>query len=234
MAVDDEVTDDELIADYYGRGDNAGFGRLYDRHYARLVRYLLGRFRIAHADAEDWAELAFLRVARTRVTGRGRYDPAKNRGVVVWLRRIARNLVIDGFRRGAVREAARRARHPGGHSADPGSGLPPGGRELPLVPQLSAPVRECLAGLTEKRYQVLIRDIEGYTLEEIGRELGIGYRTAGTRLHHARRCVTACLKCKGYRFVRRGRAVPAGAEIVMRFPDELLVYLNRACPEAGL
>jgi hypothetical protein len=81
--------------------------------------------------------------------------------------------------------------------------------------------------------QVLVLHLEEYDLAEIAARLGIPYHTAGTRLHNTRKKLQACLESKGYRFVPRDQELPPGAEVVMVFTDELLIYVPARRPEGS-
>jgi RNA polymerase sigma-70 factor (ECF subfamily) len=74
-------------------GDLASVATLYERHRARVFRYLL--YRVGHRQtAEDLTSEVFLRMIRS-------LDGYKNRGISfqAWLFRIAHNLAVDHFRR---------------------------------------------------------------------------------------------------------------------------------------
>ena len=77
------------------------FGAFYDRHLAAVSAYVGGRVR--------QPELIFDLVAETfarALENRERYD-ARRGPAIAWLLGIARNLILDSFRRGQVETAGR-------------------------------------------------------------------------------------------------------------------------------
>jgi RNA polymerase sigma-70 factor (ECF subfamily) len=221
-------TSDEDFMDGYYACDEAGFTALYERYSQQLARYF-GQF-VDEAAAEDLVQETFLRLARTKMPGRARFDRSRGtfRG---WLYRIATNVLRTRWR-------------DQGRSPDEGAGEgPPGTLEQLPAPDVGPPewpaqqeefskaVQECLGSLTAARRQVLLLDLRGLSLQEIADALGIPYATAGTRLHHARRGMRSCLERRGYQFVPHGSPLSPGACVVMRFGDEVLISVER--PQAG-
>jgi RNA polymerase sigma-70 factor (ECF subfamily) len=86
----DQVADADLLARARNKDGNA-FAVLVDRHFP-VVHRVVWRMLKGHADAEDVAQEAFLRLWR---------DPAQVRdGAALkgWLMRVATNLVMDRYR----------------------------------------------------------------------------------------------------------------------------------------
>ncbi len=86
----DQATDADLLA-RAGKRDANAFAQLVDRHFP-VVHRVVWRMMNGHADAEDVAQEAFLRLWR---------DPAQVReGAALrgWLMRVATNMVTDRFR----------------------------------------------------------------------------------------------------------------------------------------
>jgi RNA polymerase sigma-70 factor (ECF subfamily) len=93
--------------------DSAAFAELYDLHYRRVYTYIY--YRVSSQElAEDLAADVFVRGWQAI----GSFD---YRGVPVaaWLLRIARNRVIDHFRRASKRETVELEDHHVDFSADP-------------------------------------------------------------------------------------------------------------------
>ncbi len=86
----DQVPDASLLA-RSGTGDQRAFATLVDRHFD-VVHRVVWRMMNGHADAEDVAQEAFLRLWRN--PGQVR-EAAALRG---WLMRVATNMVMDRFR----------------------------------------------------------------------------------------------------------------------------------------
>lgn len=92
-----DAPSDAVLAARAKRGDADAFGRLYERHHARVVRYCY--YRLGDwADAEDAANETFTK-AYARIARFDELDDA----VLPWFLRIAHNEVIDRYRRRAVR-----------------------------------------------------------------------------------------------------------------------------------
>jgi hypothetical protein len=72
----------------------------------------------------------------------------------------------------------------------------------------------------------LLLELHGVPLPEIAVILEVPYGTAGSRLHHARRQLRACLRDRGYRLVRAGSELPPDTSIIARMGDELLLHLD--------
>lgn len=87
-----ELTDDELI-EQIGAGDRAAFEELY-RRYTRPVLGLALRRLGDRGRAEDALQDAFAAIWRSART----YDASRGTGGA-WLYSVARNAIVDGFRR---------------------------------------------------------------------------------------------------------------------------------------
>jgi len=74
--------------------DAEGFQALYQRTHLIVYRYIFGLYTGPAQDVEDLTAETFIRAWRARRRFRGDSDAALG-----WLLRIARNLVIDSFRR---------------------------------------------------------------------------------------------------------------------------------------
>lgn len=93
LAVDSALdTGDAAIAEAAKSNPHA-FGELYERYYHRVYRYVYHRVGNAH-DAEDLTALVFMKALEALPT----YQSRKN-GFAPWLFRIARNSVVDHYRR---------------------------------------------------------------------------------------------------------------------------------------
>jgi len=86
-------TDGELM-ERYAAGDAAAFDELFGRYEQRAFAYFMRRTRFEDRASDLFQEL-FLRIHRFR----GRYDPS--RPFAPWFHRIARNVLVDEFRRAA-------------------------------------------------------------------------------------------------------------------------------------
>ena len=97
MSSETEVDDIQLLRDAQN-GDREAFGELYERYAPRVFRYLYAHLD-NRLDAEDLTEEIFLRVWKTL----GSYQ---QQGVpfLAFLFRVARNALIDHYRRSAKSE----------------------------------------------------------------------------------------------------------------------------------
>jgi len=148
----------------------------------RLLQKQVG----SRADAEDLLQTAMLRLV-------GKEGSLRDRDrLLPWFYRVLHNLVVDWHRRRAVAFGlAERLR------ATDVAGL-----DAPLFQEACTCVLDVLATLRAPYADILRRaELEGLTLVEAGRQLGITKRNAAVRLHRARRALlrglhalcTACM-----------------------------------------
>lgn len=161
------MTEAELL-ERARRGDSDAVQALYREHAPRVyavVRRLAGD----DAQAEDWAQEAWVRALRALPTFRG------DARFGTWLHRIAVNQALQGQRR------SRRRRNEVPLSPD-----------HPARPQLHDALLErqlerALDSLPPRMREVLVlHDVEGYTHEEIGDLMGVAAGTCKSQLFKAR------------------------------------------------
>jgi RNA polymerase sigma-70 factor (ECF subfamily) len=151
------------------QGDNAAIATLYQQHAPRVYT-LLRRLAGNDAEAEDWAQEAWVRAIRGLGTFRG------ESGFGTWLHRIAANCPLSGRRRWHRKES-----HETPLPEDVISGAP---RSRAL---LAIRLERALTQVPEGMRRVLVlHDVEGYTHEEIGEMLGIAPGTCKSQLFKAR------------------------------------------------
>jgi RNA polymerase sigma-70 factor (ECF subfamily) len=151
------------------------------RQYSRRIYNLAYRFTGNRAAAEDLTQEVFLRLYRTLE----QYDPREG-DLSSWLMRVARNLIIDDYRR--------RARTPAQNGEDLAEHeyhLRADEREDPhaLVErrELSEQIHAALAKLSpELRACVILRDLEGLSYQEIAEALQIPEGTVKSRINRGR------------------------------------------------
>lgn len=139
--------------------DEAAFATLYDLHYPRVYAYIY--FRVSdQALAEDLAADVFVRALQA--IGKFKY-----RGVPVaaWLLRIARNLVIDYFRRSGKRQTVELEDHHPDTSANPVSEV-----ENRLLREDLARVMEHLTD--DQRDVIILKFFQGMSNSEVATVLG--------------------------------------------------------------
>jgi RNA polymerase sigma-70 factor (ECF subfamily) len=168
-------------------GDRAAFAGLVDRHQASLFRYarlLTGN----PADAEDILQETFLAVWKAAKGFRG------ESGVRTWLHTIARNTAYHHRERvaRALEEAVDLAplARMAGWGEDP--------ETLAMLAQNSALLCSALNALPEEEREVVaLRDIEGFSGEEVARMTGATLAAMKSRLHRARLRLAGLLRLKG-------------------------------------
>ncbi|MBL8057203.1 MAG: sigma-70 family RNA polymerase sigma factor [Anaerolineales bacterium] len=137
------------------RGDVNALGQLYDQHQAAIFRYLWLRLD-DRAMAEDLTGEVFLRMMKALAHYRAQAAPFR-----AWLYRIARNLLVDHWRKGGPRAALplTAAEDQPAAAADPVALVD---RRLSL-----AQLRQALERLDEAQREVVtLRFLAGLSLQE--------------------------------------------------------------------
>lgn len=182
-----ESTDEQLIQQTLS-GDRSAFDELVRRHQDRLVHSLEHAFG-SRDDALDVAQQALVLAWRKLESFR------QESSFYSWLYRIARNVAIS---------RARRHRHPstsldqlrdaaGFQAADPHAAAAP---EQPLETREQIQVvREALARVSEEfRQPLVLKEIDGFSYEEIAAILDIPLGTVRSRIFRARQELIEHLK----------------------------------------
>jgi RNA polymerase sigma-70 factor (ECF subfamily) len=178
------LLDDRELVRHCLEGDLSSFDELM-RRYEQKVYSLLFHMLGNQDDAADLAQEAFLKVFRALPSFRGEALFS------TWLFRIVTNTCLDGRRRAKRRPPdVSLSQLPGAT----GSGLP---LEIPdhtndpqstyLQLELQAEIQEMLGRLpAAQRIVLVMRDLEGYSYEEISSTLNISPGTVKSRLNRAR------------------------------------------------
>ncbi|MEV4117398.1 RNA polymerase sigma factor SigM [Micromonospora sp. NPDC049645] len=172
-----DATDLELLRAHV-TGDRNAFAELFHRHRDRLWAVAL-RTLGDREDAADALQDALLSAHRAAARFRG--DSA----VTTWLHRIVVNACLDRIRR---RQAHPTVPLPDGNRAEDGPGI--GGSE-PAAPAADHDtvlvVREALAALPlEQRAALVLVDVQGYSVAEVARILGVAEGTVKSRCARGR------------------------------------------------
>jgi len=175
-----ETPDDDLF-DAYRAGDAAAFEVLYDRHHARLVRFVMSLGAVQQ-DAEDIGQETWMKAIRQRDTYRaqGRFQS--------WLFRIAHRSWLD-----RTRSAWHRRTEPAAPEKDSGaieSMVSAESRpdETAVTNEESARLREALDRLpAQLRETLLLRIDGGLTFREIADAMDCPVGTALWRGKEAQR-----------------------------------------------
>jgi RNA polymerase sigma-70 factor (ECF subfamily) len=185
----ESVSTDQVLVQAAQRGDDRAFRELVTRHEDRVYRLALRMLR-DEQDAEDVLQETFLSVYRHLDSFRGDSEFS------TWVYRIAANASLMKLR---SRKATVSLDEPAPDGEEEG---PP--RDLAdwsVTPEeaiLSSEIRtqmdRALQGLSEAlRLVFVLRDIEGLSIEETARVLGISVPNVKTRLHRARLALRASL-----------------------------------------
>lgn len=126
-----------------------------------------------------------------------RLDSFKGGNFKAWLLRIATNTCYDELRRRKRRPADYIEELPGS-DYDDGPPLPattPSPEEIAGRHELQDAIQNCITALPDDRRMVLVlRDVQGYSYDEIATILEINSGTVKSRLSRARRAIRHCLQ----------------------------------------
>ena len=146
--------------------------------YSERIYNLALHFAGAAEDAEDLTQEIFLRLYQNLRLYRGDVPLA------AWALRLSRNLCIDHYRR------ARRERRAGVTAEEVLAAMPAGGddpqAEAQRRQQLRTVYRELEAMSEDLAEVVLLRDLQGWSLEETAAWLEVPVGTVKSRLHRGR------------------------------------------------
>lgn len=163
-------------------GDAAAFGKLYDDYVDRIYAYARSRVSSPH-DAEDITETVFLKALEAIST----YD---DRGLPfsAWLFRIARNVIVDRYRRDG--------RSPQVVDISAAESVPAADRvdEVVMLQVESGRIREALGHLTDEQAAVVVmRFIWDMSLVDVASALGKTEGGIKAMQHRALRALASLL-----------------------------------------
>jgi len=161
----------------YAGGDLDAFQRLYEQHRGGLYRYFLRQTN--RSVAEELFQDVWARVVQ------GRRDYRPQAAFRTWLYTLARNRLIDHWRREGVQ--------PGGYPAvdDDGPGM--AAVDANPGPQRLLDLRDCLEQLLQlvtglpdmQRQTFLLRHEAGMSMAEIAEAMSTGAETVKSRMRYA-------------------------------------------------
>ena len=162
--------DDEVLMKAYANGDMAAFECLYDRHRGPLYRYILRQVGDA-ATANDLYQGSWEKIIRARESYTAS-APFK-----AWMYRIARNHIVDHFRRSRpTRDLS--------PDALPADG--PGPEQVLIGEQAATGLAAAVNGLPAEQREALLLKLEaGLDLLTIAEITGVSPETAKSRLRYA-------------------------------------------------
>ncbi len=165
-------------------GDKAAFGSLASHQAPGLNSFLLKLLKGRREEAEDLSQETLLRAYRSISTFRGE---SKLR---TWLRRIASNLAINHLRKKRLPADSLEPTDP---ERVPKHEIPDlrFSPELQIVEQDSQQlVQNALAQLTENlRIVFVLKELEGYSHDQIAGILGVTTQAVRVRLHRAKKAL---------------------------------------------
>jgi len=169
---------DALLAES-AKSDAGAFGELYERYYIRVYRYVYHR--VGHtSDAEDITALVFMKALEALPSYRTRRN-----GFAPWLFRIARNAVVDHYRRRRKQNPLDSIEHHAG-DADPVGHV--------LGTEQRAELRNLMTELSnDQRDVVLMRYAADLSFPEIAATLGKKEPAVRMLLHRGLRKLKAVM-----------------------------------------
>ncbi len=171
--MESDIPDENLMLSY-GQGDADAFEVLYRRHKGPLYRYVMRQCGPQYAD-ELYQDI-WLNV----INARQAY--AVKAGFRTWLYRIARNRIIDHYRRQRIRavEAApgTLSQLTGPAQNEPENRLESGKRQELLMNAIQALPRD-------QKEAFLLKEEAGLSVREIAQTTGVTFEAAKSRLRYA-------------------------------------------------
>lgn len=149
------------------------FAELYDRYLPRVYAYVA--YRVPHTqDVEDLVSESFFRAIR----GQPQFEPQHEGAFAAWLFRIAHNLVVDFYRRGATQATPLSLDQlPELHSANPTP------EDLVSQEELFVRLRRLIAQLPARRQEIITLKFFGQLRNQaIADILGLDERTVASHL----------------------------------------------------
>jgi RNA polymerase sigma-70 factor (ECF subfamily) len=187
----EELSDDSVLVRRVRDGDATAFRELFDRYHRRAYAVALGVVKNKQ-DAMDVVQEAFIKVHKHIGGFHG------TSSFYTWLYRIVMNLAIDHVRkRKKVRQfdeqmekgVAEDAPQLGGRTSDANPGRAMTRKEL------GGHIVAALEELPEyHRSVIVLREVEGFSYEEMARILKVPKGTIMSRLFHARRKMQELMK----------------------------------------
>lgn len=184
-------TDEDLVRQIKN-GDLDAFDQLVRRYEVKIYNVAF-RFMGNHADAVDLAQDTFIRMYQALPGFRG------DSSFATWLYRVAANACRDELRKRQRRRSVSMdemiATSPANMPAAPGDYSP---EETIQRRETQQQVQECLNQLSNDHRLILVmREIQGFSYEEIAGALGCSLGTVKSRISRARSALKEKIKAKG-------------------------------------
>ncbi|MCG9968028.1 sigma-70 family RNA polymerase sigma factor [Pelotomaculum terephthalicicum JT] len=174
---------DEILIERSKNGDMDAFEQLVHR-YENKVYTVAYRFIGNHADASDLAQDTFLRLYHALPSFRGESS------FMTWLYRITANVCRDEIRRRQKYHFVsldNETENNGDHIMSRVSGRTPSPEEVVEQKEFNGMIQECIDSLNKEHRLILImREVQGFSYEEIADILKCSLGTVKSRLSRAR------------------------------------------------
>jgi RNA polymerase sigma-70 factor (ECF subfamily) len=189
--------EEQLLVDRCRRGDRESFAQLMRLHEKQIYNFTY-RMLGSVGEAEDLTQDIFIAAFRGIRSFRGEAKFS------TWLYRIAlnqaRNRIKYLSRRKFFARQTTRADYGGNTASESPEGLAdsaPTPEQWTMTKDLAAQVQECLNQIPPQARQILIlRDVQGFSYEELSDMLSLKPGTVKSRLHRARAAMRECLSEK--------------------------------------
>jgi RNA polymerase sigma-70 factor (ECF subfamily) len=189
--------DEQLLVDRCRQGDRDSFAQLMRLHEKQIYNFTY-RMLGDEEEAEDLTQDIFVAAFRgiRRFRGEAKFS--------TWLYRIAlnqtRNRIKYLSRRDFFAKQSRRAQYREESLWENPEFLADGNptpEQWTLTRSMATQVQECLNQLAPQTRQILVlRDVQGFSYEELGEMLSLNPGTVKSRLHRARAALQKCLADK--------------------------------------
>ena len=189
--------EEQLLVDRCRRGDRESFAQLMRLHEKQIYNFTY-RMLGSEGEAEDLTQDIFIAAFRGIRSFRGEAKFS------TWLYRIAlnqaRNRIKYLSRRNFFARQSRRTDYEANRVSESPEGLPdsaPTPEQWTMTKDLAAHVQECLSQIPLQARQILVlRDIQGFSYDELSEMLSLKPGTVKSRLHRARAAMRECLSEK--------------------------------------
>jgi RNA polymerase sigma-70 factor (ECF subfamily) len=182
------ISDAELVKGCLA-GDRAAWETIVRQHYRRIYN-LAYRFVGRFEEAEDLAQEIFLKVYRNLRS----YSPESG-ALVTWIVQVGRNHIIDHYRKFKIERTRTDSLETEYEKAVENPARYVGPDEALEQQELSAKVHKSLLRISEElREAVILRDLEGFTYEEIATILNAPIGTVKSRINRGRLELAKLLK----------------------------------------
>lgn len=171
------MSDRELLAKYRS-GDSGALDELIERHRRPLYGFILN-MTDRPGDADDVFQEVWLRALRS-------IDGYEDRGFLSWLIMIARNLIIDRFRRRRPEVSYEQENEEGGSIENTLADCRAGPEDALAAVEMAARIRDAVESLPGEQKEVFLMRVEAeLPFKEIAAIQGVSINTALARMQYA-------------------------------------------------